>query len=165
MAQRWLLWHWVKSHVKFQIVLLVCLCWPCFCRVCYGGQWWWCSAWWGDGGVWNCKWGFKWNDLVRGAGMDRLDQPRPSSPSETATYMILIVCISKSKRGLKNKYHHQYISQIFHHCHGHDRHYDEQDDGEASKARTSSLKRSVSRRSSSSSRLSLLSKKVKQLKI
>ena len=76
-------------------------------------------------------------------------------------YVILIVCISKSKRGLKNKYHHQYISQIFHHCHGHDRHYDEQDDGEASKARTSSLKRSVSRRSSSSSRLSLLSKKVK----
>ena len=35
-----------------------------------------------------------------------------------------------------------------------------QDDGESCKARTSSLKRSVSRRSSSSSRLSLLSKKV-----
>ena len=39
----------------------------------------------------------------------------------------------------------------------------QQDDAEVGKARTSSLKRSISRRSSSSSRLSLLSKKVEKI--
>ena len=38
MAQRWLLWHWVKSHVKFQIVLLVCVFWPVFAVCAMGGN-------------------------------------------------------------------------------------------------------------------------------
>ena len=77
----------MKSQVKFQIVLLVCVFWPVFAVCAMGGNDGGVAH---DGGMVGCEIvneASNGTTLVRGAGMDRLDQPRPCSPSETSSYL------------------------------------------------------------------------------